>query len=223
MKLAKHVYFPVILMAVLLVGGFSYADQERKGRSYEVTITNITRGQIISPPVIISHDENFYLFRLGHPAIAELISLAEDGLTDPLTNYLDTVSAVFDYTVAPGGILPGESVTLEIAARGRFRFISAAGMLVSTNDAFFAIRNVRTLPNREVAVEAEAYDAGSEANNENCRYVPGPPCGSGGVRDTIDAEGYVHVHAGIHGIADLSPAEFDWRNPVAHITIRHFK
>ena len=64
-----------------------------------------------------------------------------------------------------------------------------------------------------------AYDAGTENNNEMCRFIPGPPCGNRGVRDTAGAEGYVHVHRGVHGGADLDPALFDWRNPVAKIVI----
>ena len=34
-----------------------------------------------------------------------------------------------------------------------------------------------------------------------------------------DKEGFIHVHAGIHGIGDLIEAERDWRNPVARIAI----
>ena len=33
-------------------------------------------------------------------------------------------------------------------------------------------------------------------------------------------QGYVHIHAGIHGIGNLVAADRDWRNPVAHISIR---
>ena len=33
-------------------------------------------------------------------------------------------------------------------------------------------------------------------------------------------EGYVHIHAGIHGVGNLNPALRDWRNPVAKISIR---
>ena len=73
-------------------------------------------------------------------------------------------------------------------------------------------------------VEAEAYDAGSERNSEDCAYIPGPPCEGAGVHDPAEAEGYVHIHAGIHGIGPdtelVYPAEHDWRNPVAKITIR---
>jgi hypothetical protein len=116
--------------------------------------------------------------------------------------------------------MPGASLTVEITTGRPFKFISAAGMLVTTNDAFFAIRGVRVPWSRQKVVEAEAYDAGSEANAESCDNIPGPPCGNPGVRDIEDAEGYVHIHAGIHGIGDLDSATHDWRNPVVEITIQ---
>jgi hypothetical protein len=72
-------------------------------------------------------------------------------------------------------------------------------------------------------VNATAYDAGSEANSEDCDFIPGPPCGNGGVRDTDGAEGYVYIHSGIHGIGGLDPAEFDWLNPVATVKIERVK
>lgn len=208
-------YFMVF--AFFLVGQTVFADQG--GRRVEVTITNVTRAQIFSPPVVISHGKAFQLFELGKPASEPLYSLAEDGLTDPLTTYLATLPSVHDYAVAAGPVMPGASVTLEVTTRGPFRFISVAGMLVSTNDGFFALRGAGSPLFGKSAVDAEAYDAGSEANSEACAYIPGPPCGNGGVRDTADAEGYVHIHAGIHGGGDLDPSMHDWRNPVAEIKI----
>jgi hypothetical protein len=195
---------------------FAFAET---GRKYEVTITNITRGQVITPPIVISHDNTFELFSLGAPAIPELATMAEEGDSAPLQGYLGTLSSVFDFTAASGPLMPGESVTLEIRARGKFREISSAGMLASSNDAFFAVRGLRISYSRERTAEGEAYDAGSEANKETCEFIPGPPCGNH-VHDTDEAEGYVHVHAGIQGIGDLDPAVFDWRNPVAEIRIR---
>jgi len=91
-------------------------------------------------------------------------------------------------------------------------------MLIITNDAFFAVRGVPARSKDNVTMFARAYDAGSEANNEMCAFIPG--CGGGGVRDTAGAEGFVYIHSGIHGIADLDPAEFDWHNPVATITVQ---
>jgi hypothetical protein len=36
----------------------------------------------------------------------------------------------------------------------------------------------------------------------------------------VGGEGFVHIHAGIHGIGNLEASEYDWRNPVARITVR---
>jgi hypothetical protein len=33
----------------------------------------------------------------------------------------------------------------------------------------------------------------------------------------------VHVHPGTHGMADLSRAVYDWRNPVAVITVKRIQ
>ena len=118
-----------------------------------------------------------------------------------------------------GGVPPGESTTLPINTRGRFRYVSILGMLVTTNDAFFAVRTVRVPSRGDMKVMANAYDAGSERNSEDCDFIPGPPCDSADRRDTAGAEGFVHTHAGIHGLGDLDPAVNDWRNPVAEIHI----
>jgi hypothetical protein len=210
-----------------LTCGLSFADEERyrKAKKYEITITNLTRGQIFSPPIVIAHDSNFSLFRLGEPASDQLAALAEGGATGPLVDLIDDryPTAVFD-----GAILPGhsESVILKISKRNRARLISAAAMLISTNDAFLAVRNAWFYGKRNINLKASAYDAGSEQNTEACEDIPGPPCGPNDHPD-VEAEGYVHIHAGIHGTnpegtseSDLNPAMHDWNNPVAKITIR---
>jgi hypothetical protein len=74
-------------------------------------------------------------------------------------------------------------------------------------------------------VSAPAYDAGSEGNNEDCGFVPGPACpaASGNMRDVAGAEGFAHVHNGVHGIVDLEPSAHEWRNPVAHVTVKRIR
>ena len=71
-----------------------------------------------------------------------------------------------------------------------------------------------------MATTAVAYDAGTEYNSESCMWVPGPPCGAGGMHDPTPAEGFIAVSNGVHGTADLSPMQHDWRNPVARVAIR---
>lgn len=220
MKKFKYDLLAVVVTMFVMTGFTNaLADGLQQGRNYTITIINITPGQIFSPPVVVVHDRNFKLFELGVSADEPLYSMAEDGLTDPIENYLDGLEAVFDHNVAQGPVLPGESVSIEVTARGRFKFISVAGMLVSTNDAFFAVRGLPIHVNRTNSVSAKAYDAGSEANLEDCGHIPGPPCGNGGVRNTAEAEGFIHIHSGIHGQGDLDPVSYDWNNPVAKITV----
>ena len=196
------------------------ADDRRGMRHYAVTITNITRGQILTPPVVIAHNEGYKLFMLGSAASPELAMLAEDGAATALLNAAAGMPSVYQTAMGSGVIMPGASMTVEIDTSNKFSEITVAAMLASTNDGFMAARGVEAPLRGDVTVEAGAYDAGSEANSENCAFIPGPPCGHPGVRDTAGAEGYVHVHAGIHGGGGLNPAMHDWRSAVAQIQIK---
>lgn len=215
------------LAAVALIAGFGAptdADaQIRREFRAAVTITNITANQIFSPPLVVSHDKRTALFTLGEPASEELAMLAEDGMTGPLADLLDGATGILDVAAAEGMVFPGESVTVEVDLTPRQSLISLAGMLVSSNDAFLAIDSVgvQVRGNRpfRLVTTARAYDAGSEANTESCEHIPGPPCGNPGVRVPEGSEGFVYVHSGIHGFADLDAATYDWQNPVALVTI----
>jgi len=212
---------------------------------YEVTITNLTKGQPFSPTVVAIHrPEMDPLFTLGEPSSEGIWRIAESGDTSVLVPELSVDPNVYDVQVGvedpanPGPYLPGHSVTVILDAGNAPgpRSLSLAGMLGSTNDAFFAINGepVKPVPyflpfSKQVwtkVLYATAFDAGSEGNSETCDTVPGPPCNNGSnERDTATAEGYVYVHNGIHGInggppAGLDAAGSDWKNPVAKITVR---
>lgn len=197
-------------------------------RAYEVTITNITAGQILSPAVAVIHHPTMEpLFELGAPASPELAGVAEDALLMPLVDLLSAEGSAYDVGVTEGGpILPGASATVVLRPswRGAGLRISLAGMLVTTNDAFYGLDAASVPLGYSSQVSGThlvpAYDAGSEYNSELCAEIPGPPCGNGGVRNTDMAEGFVHIHRGIHGVGDLDPADWDWNNPVAKISIR---
>lgn len=193
-------------------------------RTYEVTVTNLTRGQVISPPFVVAHTSEMEpLWRSGEAASAGLAAIAEDADTTTLAAALDGAPGVISVSNGAGPIPPGMSGTVTIEVRGRRALVSLAAMLVQTNDAFVGARSLE-LPrakgeSRGLRMRSPAYDAGSEANNEDGAFIPGPPFGNGGVRATDDAEGFVHVHSGVHGIADLAPEVYDWRNPTAEIRI----
>ena len=211
---------PTLLAVLLLAAALPVSAQPGGGPLYQVTITNVTSGQIISPPVVATHSADTYVFRAGEPASGELAALAEDADSAGLLAALAGNPEVADFDIAEGPLLPGDSVTLYLRGAGQWTRLTALGMLVTTNDAFFGLDSA-DISGRPRAMEftASAYDAGSEVNSESCTYIPGPPCGNGGVRDTDGAEGFVHVHSGIHGIGDLAPADFDWRNPVVRISV----
>ena len=190
-------------------------------RSYEVTITNLTRAQVFSPPVIATHNANVAMFEAGTPATPELAEMAENGNPAPLVGLLAGSLDVLDVQSAAAGLPPGASVTFTVRANPANDLLSAVGMLVSTNDSFFGLDRFTFDPMRsEMTVLVPAYDSGTEYNSEDCAYVPGPPCGAGPVHDPRPAEGFVYVNNGIHGIGGVPQAEYDWRNPVARIHIR---
>ena len=97
-------------------------------------------------------------------------------------------------------------------------------MLATTNDAFVALNGVR-LPKKSATYYARIYDAGSEANNEDCAFIPGPPCAaeSGNERATEGSEGFITISNGIHGHGDLSARDLDWNGPGAIVTIKRIR
>ena len=187
-------------------------------QAYEITVTNLTKGQILSPPIVFTHRGSFALFTPGEPAIPELAAVAEDAASDALVALLGTEPGVADVSIGGGVVLPGESTTIPVSAAGDRRYVTALGMLVTTNDAFFA--GTARVTGLTTSLYAPAWDAGSEVNTQDCAHIPGPPCGNGGVRVEDGAEGYVYIHSGIQDRGSLDPQDHDWRNPVAKVVIR---
>ena len=207
-----------ILFGVLAMLVVAWSAPAMAQEMVTVRITNVSK-QIISPPLVASHSWKARIFVPGDPASTELSMLAEDGDPSALAALLGGSDEVLDMKVADGPLLPGATLVFELETRGRFNRVSAVGMLVTTNDAFFGLDNfvVGQYTNKQVSVPA--WDAGTEFNNELCAFIPGPPCGSALVRDTDDAEGLILVHPGLQGVGDLDTAEWDWQNPAVLIRI----
>jgi hypothetical protein len=214
-----------IVSALLLATGVFVGEPvfAQSGPHYEVTITNLTRGQTFTPILVASHQAGVTLFTLGQAASVPLEQLAEAGDTGPLTTLLSGMPEVLDVTDSGAPLPPGHSTTIMVATHGQFDHISVASMLVPTNDGFFAVNGVEgPKGNQTLTLFSPAYDAGTEANDELCTHIPGPPSvctGEGFNASRVGAEGYVHIHAGIHGVGNLVAADRDWRNPVARIAI----
>lgn len=216
--LKKH----LIALSMVLFGSPALAQTDVE---YEVAITNLTPGQSFTPQLVLTHPGNMQLFRIGNPARETLEILAEGGDTGPLS---ERVAPAADEVKTLDGLLaPGATVTTTISADGTRRFLSVAAMMIPTNDTFMALNRAQ-LPRAGTATfMVPAYDAGSEANDQDCANIPGPTCGGVGYVGAPMAgdEGFVHISNGMHDLGGdtLSPVEYDWRNPVARITVRRMR
>jgi len=208
---------------------------DASARWYDVTITNLTRGQPLSPGVFVTHARNVRLFTVGAKASDGIQMIAENG--DPTAaarrvSRLPGVAAVVT-SAAPVGVVGGSafpsSLTVRIEARGNANRLSLATMLICTNDGFTGVGNVK-LPGgfRPESWYARAYDAGTEVNTEADGDIV-PPCfgltgapGAGGGGRTAEG-GVIAMHPGIAGGAALVPGLHGWSGPVARITVQRIR
>ena len=190
---------------------------------YKVTVIDLTAGQPLAPILAVTHAPWVSIFEEGQAPTDELAWLAEAGNGHPMADKLMGTPGVSDAQVGTTGpTMPGQSASVMVSAKWGASEISVAAMLGATNDAFYAIKNV-PLPRgwHSVTYMANAYDAGSETNDELASTVAG--LGGEGYSPNDSGEGFVHIHPGVHGIGDLNAATMDWRNPVARIVIQRVK
>ena len=188
-----------------------------------VTLTNLTPGQVMSPVIVIVHGKDAVpVFTPGERASSALAMLAEDNQASALIGAARSDPHVEQAEVllglGPNGMIgPGESASLGIAVRSGFDQITVVASLMSTNDAFVGASGIAVPESGVIDQFLPAWDAGSEANDEDCDHIPGPPCGNNvnGVREDVP----IVAHGGVHGQGDLDPSTFDWNYPAARITV----
>ncbi len=216
----------ISLAAVILLSAASVAQAGDSEAHFQITITNITKGTLITPVLAATHSSAIEFFTLGEPASDEIAQIAEGGNFTPLKTVLDASPAVYHTATAGGPLMPGETTMLTIDAP-KFGLwwtqLSLAAMMVPTNDTFVSLNGVALPVKGSVTYLAEAYDAGSEPNDELCTHVPGPACGGEAYSPGTDGEGYVYPSPATHGEGDLSAATYRWSGPVAKITVKRMK
>jgi hypothetical protein len=208
---------------------------------YEVTITDLTSGQPLTPPVVATHRGGVSIFRVGRAASFEVKEIAENGNNAPLLTALGANARVFESLQAgsgplvpagtPGSAMFGDSVTFTITADGSARYLSWMAMLICTNDGFTGSSRV-PLPRQlggSLVMQTAGYDSGTEINTEDFADMV-PPCqgligvssgeaGTGTSDPALAEGGTIAHHAGIQGGSDLLPEVHGWTDPVAQITI----
>lgn len=210
-------------------------------RVFQVTITNLTRGQPMTPPVVATHRRRASVFTIGQPVSFGVKEIAENGNNAPLLADLGANKKVSEVTQAGAGPLvptgtPGSanfpaSVTFNISAEKGANRLSVVAMLICTNDGFTGLDGVR-LP-KWVGDSKEfysaGYDAGTERNTEDFADIV-PPCqglingtstgeGTGASNPALAEGGVAAHHPNVQGIADLVPSVHGWADPVLKIVV----
>jgi hypothetical protein len=199
-------------------------------KTYRITIQNMTpsRGggasQVLSPALVLAHSNRFDLFEVGQRANQAVADVAEDAVAATgLAAYANDPEVELVTTGPSAPILPGAQASFEITTRGNATKLSLVSMLVNTNDGFTGLDGVQLTGNYQ-EYWTNAYDAGSEVNDQLEAHIPGPCCGDTG-RSGTPENGVITHHAGIQpNTGDLSPAQWGWpAGPVARIVVERVR
>jgi hypothetical protein len=205
---------------VLAFGLFSTAAT---GEEITLTIENIGV-QPITPVFAATHDATFDIFDDGATASAELVAIAEEGMTGPMETLAAGAAGVLDFGVG-AFISPGETTTVTLTADLDHPYLSFAAMLPVTNDAFIGLAYGDDALDlfRGGALQLydftlsylQVWDAGSEVNTELAVDVPA----LGGTGSPDEGGVIFKPHPGILGVGDIGP-EFDFFGQnIARITV----
>ena len=217
------------------------ASANASAAEIDVKITNLTQGIYFTPLLVTAHTPDASLYSLGQAASPELQAMAEGGALTGLVDILNSVSADTQTNPASGLLAPTKSTMTMLSTADGNTQLSIVSMMLPTNDAFIGL-NGWTIPTEPgtYSVYLNAYDAGTEANNETLLLmvlgapgVPGIPAAPGvapGMNGTgvtsEEQNAYIHVHRGSlgddqadGGASDLHNTVHRWLNPVAKVTV----
>jgi len=207
-----------------------------------VKVTNLTHGIHFTPLLVAAHESTTDLFEVGETSSANLQQMAEGGSTAGLQVDMTNAAATFDANPAGGLLAPGQNATAILDLSGTDNdHLSVVGMLLPTNDAFIGLDSI-AIPTKAGTYTffLNAYDAGTEANDEllnpgaggapgvaGIPLAPGNDAGTGGTGAAgVDSNLMIHVHRGVLGDTDAMGGNSDldsrihrWLNPVAKVEL----
>lgn len=210
MKGKKILYTLTAVTAMCFVSACDDNDNDRQvvtppappapvNYSYEVSVSNLTEEQPMSPVAVLLHNEG-KLFEVGTSASVELETMAESGDNSGLLGLSVALSAESGAAPIPPGM--NETITVTITDTVP-TFLSVATMLVNTNDAFTGINamDISALAvDESIMVSTRTYDSGTEKNTEWATTIPGPITngeGEGFNAERDDVADVVAMHPGV--------------------------
>ncbi|MEM7294482.1 MAG: spondin domain-containing protein [Pseudomonadota bacterium] len=168
-----------------------------------------------------------------------LATLAEGGNTSVLGGELDASPGTNRHQTFGGMLAPATVSAVYTFETDDYPYLSMAAMLLPTNDGFVGLDSwvIPTTPGT-YTINLNAYDAGSEANDEiinggGALGMPGIPVDPGGNNGTgatgvtaTEANTTVHIHRGnigddnpTGGVSDANNTVHRWLNPVARLIV----
>ena len=220
----------LLLSSLVFAGcGGSSNGSANSAKSYRVTFNNVTANQPMSPATIIIHKQNYHVWQAGQAASVALEKLAEGGNNQQVLDEAKNNSAFIVSKAGSGVIPPGGSETLELEVGDATGFsLTAAAMLVNTNDAFAGVVSDKIAglaKGERFSMNIPVWDAGTEANSEASGSLPGPADGGEGFNASRTGDvNFVAIHQGVVTHADgLATSVLDeshrFDNPVGIISV----
>ena len=221
------------MKSTLSVLALAFASSTTMAQDLSITVTNLTHGIFFTPVITAAHTSDSNIFMSGTSATPELKAMAEGGMIDGLDMILGNAGANINKNPAEGLLAPAMSASFDLTNGETNTHLSLAAMILPSNDGFVGLDSWK-IPTEAgtYTVFLNAYDAGTEANDELRTSMPVPPplnplLGEGGTGiTTTESNETVHIHRGSLGDDNLESGKSDinnsvqrWLNPVAKLTI----
>ncbi|MEM9103490.1 MAG: spondin domain-containing protein [Pseudomonadota bacterium] len=209
-------------------------------QNLDITITNLTHGLYNTPILVGAHRADTHIFQVNSAASTQIQAMAEGGSIDALVTQLESIDAAIISNPADGLLGPGASTSITDFDTGTNTYLSIVAMLLPTNDGFIGL-DAWKIPEEpgNYTVYLNAYDAGTEANNEivvdgsgasGVLGIPANPGANGGNGatgvTTTEENNLIHIHRGALGDTDLTGGVSDldsrihrWLNPVTRVVV----
>ncbi|MGR6871886.1 spondin domain-containing protein [Pseudomonas sp. HK3] len=206
----------------------------------DLEITNLTHGMHFTPIFINAHSAGTHVFEAGATASSAVQAMAEGGSIADLVSGAAAGSMTSENPAA-GLLAPSVSADVMNFDTGSNTHLSLTAMLLPTNDGFVGL-NAWEIPQTAgtYTVYLNAYDAGTEANDEIIVGMSGGPSGNAGIPaapggdagtgatgvTSSETNAMVHIHRGNvgdtdsnGGISDVDSRIHRWLNPVAKLVV----
>lgn len=205
----------------------------------DIKVTNLTNAMYFTPILAAAHDATTHLYVAGTAASISLQAQAEGGDYSGLSSDVQGLGANVIENPAAGLLNPGASTSFSMTSNASNNYFSLTSMMLPTNDGFVGADSIHVpAAAGTYSYFINAYDAGTEANNEvingggtpgvlGIPQDPGVSMNTGGTGVTVTEDNTnVHIHRGIQGdnnatggTSDLTNNVHRWLNPVAKLII----